>query len=140
MQTFGTLHHNPFWVFSYVGKKRKIISNFHWHRWGSSLPGLRAGPSSHPPIKTSGNLLVHVSERGVKKIEKFRRFLSLFIFSRKKNLKIDTPGARVPPFFCTPNLIFLCDLKPHAKFQNPTITPSGRKVTGSEKKERKNCH
>ena len=33
---------------------------------------------------------------------------------------------------------FLCDLKPHAKFWNPTITPSGRKVTNSEReKERK---
>ena len=30
---------------------------------------------------------------------------------------------------------FLCDLKPHSKFQKPTITPSGRKV--SEAEERK---
>jgi hypothetical protein len=35
---------------------------------------------------------------------------------------------------------FYCDLKPNAKFRNPKITPSGRKVTTGErerKKERK---
>jgi hypothetical protein len=33
---------------------------------------------------------------------------------------------------------FLCDLKPHAKFHNPWITPAGRKVTWAEReKERK---
>ena len=34
------------------------------------------------------------------------------------------------------------ELKPHAKFRKPTITPSGRKVTQAEeerKKERKNA-
>ena len=31
----------------------------------------------------------------------------------------------------------MSDLKPHAKFQNPTITPSGRKVTESEEEERR---
>ena len=29
------------------------------------------------------------------------------------------------------------NLKPHAQFQNPTITPFGRKVTGAEKKKKK---
>jgi hypothetical protein len=33
--------------------------------------------------------------------------------------------------------IFFCDLKPHANFQNPTITPPGRKVTMREKDTRK---
>ena len=48
------------------------------------------------------------------------------------------PGhGKSPKFSFTPNLIFFCDLKPHAKFWNPTITPSGRKVTGSEKKKKK---
>jgi hypothetical protein len=29
-----------------------------------------------------------------------------------------------------------CEIKPHAKFQNPTITPAGRKVTRAEERER----
>ena len=36
-----------------------------------------------------------------------------------------------------PKSYFLCDLKPHAKFWNPTITPSGRGVCGKEKKNKK---
>ena len=31
---------------------------------------------------------------------------------------------------------FFCDLKPHAKFGNPTITPTRRKVTISEEREK----
>jgi hypothetical protein len=38
-----------------------------------------------------------------------------------------------PEFVFTQNLIFLCELKPHAKFWNPTISPSGRKVTAAER-------
>ena len=30
---------------------------------------------------------------------------------------------------------FFLELKPHAKFQTPTITLSGRKVTGAEREE-----
>jgi hypothetical protein len=30
-----------------------------------------------------------------------------------------------------------CDLKPRAKIQNPTITPSGRKVTQVERRKKK---
>jgi hypothetical protein len=37
------------------------------------------------------------------------------------------------------NLIFFCDLKPDAKFQSPTITPSGRKVTGAEREKKKHA-
>jgi hypothetical protein len=44
--------------------------------------------------------------------------------------EISTPGHA----HARPNL--LCDLKPHAQFGNPTITPSGRKVTTSEEKKR----
>ena len=45
----------------------------------------------------------------------------------------------VPRYFFLPKSYFFCELKPHAKFRNPTITPSGRKVTQGEreKKERK---
>ena len=49
-----------------------------------------------------------------------------------KKPKIDPPGV-FPKFVFTTNLF--CDLKPHAKFQTHTITPSGRKVTWH--KERK---
>jgi hypothetical protein len=34
-----------------------------------------------------------------------------------------------------PKSYFFVDLKPHAKFQNPNITPSGRKVGEAERKE-----
>ena len=37
-----------------------------------------------------------------------------------------------PPIFFPPQILFLCELKPHAKFYNPMITPSGRQVTGAE--------
>ena len=43
------------------------------------------------------------------------------------------PPIFFPPlFFC----FVFCDWKPHNKFQNPTITPSGRKVTQAERRER----
>ena len=35
-----------------------------------------------------------------------------------------------------PKSYFCCDLKPQAKFGNPKITRSGRKVTTSEERER----
>ena len=44
-------------------------------------------------------------------------------------LKLKTPHN----MFHISNLIFLCELKPHAIFYNPTITPSGRKVTHAER-------
>ena len=36
----------------------------------------------------------------------------------------------------SPQILIFCDLKPHAKFQNPMITPSGRKVTRQSERER----
>jgi hypothetical protein len=45
------------------------------------------------------------------------------------------PGG-IPEFFLKQNLIFLCELKPHANLHNPTITPSGRKVTKAERRKR----
>ena len=51
---------------------------------------------------------------------------------RKSNHKLDVvhPGGHKgsPKFVSTPNLIFLCDLKTHATFRNPMITPSERIV------------
>ena len=38
-----------------------------------------------------------------------------------------------------PKSYFFCDLKPHEKFQNPTITPSVKKVTQAERRRRKNA-
>ena len=45
------------------------------------------------------------------------------------------------PKFVSPQILIFCDLEPNAKFQNPTITPSGRKVMQAErkKKEKKRC-
>ena len=52
------------------------------------------------------------------------------------------PGLRTlsPP--STPNcfppqILYFCDLKPRTKFQNATITPTGRKVSVAEKKREK---
>ena len=44
----------------------------------------------------------------------------------------DRGAGGVPPIFFYPKSYFFCDLKPHAKFRNPTITPSGRKETAGE--------
>ena len=47
------------------------------------------------------------------------------------------PSAQPPTrFFSHPKSYFFCELKPHAKFWNPTITPSGRKVTRRRERER----
>ena len=35
-------------------------------------------------------------------------------------------------------ILFFFYFKPHVKFWNPTITPSGRKVTAGERRKRKN--
>jgi hypothetical protein len=71
-----------------------------------------------------------------------------------KNLKKFLPISGVSKHFCfcfpkkpkksTPRRILFplksyifCELKPHATFWNPTITPSGRKVTGAERRRRR---
>ena len=43
----------------------------------------------------------------------------------------------VPHFFSYPKSYFFGDLKPHAKYQNPRTTPSGRKVTQADRKKEK---
>jgi hypothetical protein len=45
--------------------------------------------------------------------------------------------AQEEKYFFYPKSYFFCDLKPHAKFWNHTITPSGRKICGGEKKKEK---
>jgi hypothetical protein len=63
-----------------------------------------------------------------------------FSFFRKKPKK-STSGGRGPPILFYPKSYFFCDLKPHAKFWNPTITPSGRKVTRRrERREKRKKH
>ena len=48
----------------------------------------------------------------------------------------DHPGGRgCPPNLSLPQILFFCYFKPHAKFQNPTITPSVRKVSEAERKK-----
>ena len=49
-------------------------------------------------------------------------------------------GMGGPPICFSPQILFCCDFEPHAKFQNPAINPSERKVTQAEKrkKEKKN--
>ena len=43
------------------------------------------------------------------------------------------------PDFFYPKSYFFGDLKPHAKFWNPMITPSWRKVSVGEREKRKNA-
>jgi hypothetical protein len=52
-------------------------------------------------------------------------------FSEEKNLKNRPPRG--------PQILFFCELKPGAKYQNPVITPSGRKVTRAEEEREKKC-
>ena len=93
-------------------------------------------PSAQAPINTSGNFSPHMFGRGgSNKFENFQAILSTFLFFPRKNPKTSTPGA---PHFFYPKSYFSCDLKPHAKFQNPTITPSGRKVTRRKEREKRN--
>jgi hypothetical protein len=85
-----------------------------------------------------------MSGRVVNKFEKLSSQFSLailgtFCFFKKKLRKLPTLGAGggAQFFSLTQNLIFCCELKPHAKFRNPTITPSGRKVTLEERRRRR---
>jgi hypothetical protein len=66
------------------------------------------------------------------KMKQNEKCLELPDFARKMTKK--TLKNQPPHFF---SLVF-CDLNPPSKFQNPTITPSCRKVAGAEreKKER----
>ena len=48
-------------------------------------------------------------------------------------------GGLGPPNFVHPKSHYFGELKPHAKFRNLTITPSGRKVTQAERRKRKNA-
>ena len=45
-----------------------------------------------------------------------------------------------PPNCFSPQILFFCELKPHAKFQNLKITPSVRKVCEAEEERRKSEH
>ena len=42
---------------------------------------------------------------------------------------------KIPLAALSPQILFFCDAKPHAKFLNPMITPSGRKVTRHNEKK-----
>ena len=65
-------------------------------------------------------------------VKKCQAILILSIFPLLfKTLKIASLGRRGGP-----QIYFLCDLKPYATFQNPTITPSGRKVSEAEEEEK----
>jgi hypothetical protein len=58
---------------------------------------------------------------------------SHFILSKKK--KNDPQGAGGSTKVVSPQIFIFCNLKPKAKLHNPTLTPSGRKVT-QQKRER----
>ena len=91
--------------------------------------GADGGPRSRVCARLTLHSAPHRHQRkcfwgGVNKI-----FLSIF-----SPLK----GARGgPQKFVSPQILFFCDWQPHAKFENPTITPSGRKVTAAERREKK---
>jgi hypothetical protein len=52
--------------------------------------------------------------------------------------KIDYRKAGIHQICFHPKSYFFCDLKPHAKFQKPTITNSRRKVSVAEERREKN--
>jgi hypothetical protein len=89
---------------------------FRWRRWGSSLPGLRMLDPPLCPPSTPVEVFWPTSLGGG--VKNLINFLS-------------------PNFCFTPKLIFFFFLKPHIKFQNPTITPSGGKVTRQKEKEKR---
>jgi hypothetical protein len=53
---------------------------------------------------------------------------------KKGNTKKGPPGGWAQICFSSSKSYFFGDLKPHAKFRNPTISSSGRKVCGGERK------
>jgi hypothetical protein len=60
-------------------------------------------------------------------------FNHFFFFFKLKNRPLGDRGAPQNLFYH--KSYFFCDLKPHAKFGNPAITPSGRKVTRRREEE-----
>ena len=60
------------------------------------------------------------------------------MFIKKKSQPTRGQGGPPIPHPQKKSYLF-CDLKPYAKFQNTTITPSGRKVTRAETKKEKNA-
>jgi hypothetical protein len=98
-----------------VGKLEK----FSLALMGVLAPGpAHARPSTQPPIDTRGIFSAQVS-RGSKNFSQFQAILSY---------------SKLILFY--PECLFFGDLEPHAKFQDPTITPSVRKVTGRKKEEK----
>ena len=93
---------------------------------------VHARPSAHPPIDTSGNISAHVSGRGLNKISDDSKH---FLCFQNNNKNRPQGGRGVRQFFLSPQFL-LCDLRPHSKFHNPTITPSGRKVTQAERRRK----
>ena len=98
------------------------------------IPGLSTlYPPLSPPL-TPAEIWIHITHtRTHLKQKKLVRFFTIsgisknFSFKKKKKLS--------PKFVFTPNLIFFCDLKPHAKYHNPTIAPSRRKVSEAEREK-----
>ena len=58
-------------------------------------------------------------------------------FSFKKTHLNIARGKGGPTNFVSHHFYFFCDLKPHTKFQNHTITSSGRKVTRAERERKR---
>ena len=95
---------------------------------GALAPGsVHARPSAQAPIDTCGNFWTQVSWGGGAKHSK--HFLINFLPISNSNSILSTfrvffdppVGKGGPPIFVYPKSYFFCDLKPHAKFRNPTI-------------------
>ena len=97
---------------------------------GVLAPGsAHAKPSAQPPINPSEKKFLRSVDSS------FETILSTFrFFPERKSI---TMGQGVPPISFYPKSYFCIDLKPHAKFRNPTITPSRRKVMAAERKKRR---
>ena len=86
---------------------------------------------SHLGSSDRGRLLIQTKASNIS-FKKHLTIRDVLTNVSAKNLKIH------PRIFVSPQILFFCELKPHAKFPNPTITPSGRKVTRRRERERKN--
>jgi hypothetical protein len=63
------------------------------------------------------------------------QFLDISSDSKHFSFSFLLPGGRGPLICVSPKSF--CDIKPHAKFHNPTVTPSVRKVIKPRERKRR---
>ena len=104
---------------------------------GSSLLGLcTLDPLLSPPL-TPAHRSARGEGEGKEIFSPFQVILSNFRLKKsKKNKSTSRSQEGSLILFSHPKSYFFGNLKPHAKFQNHTITPSGRKVSKAEERKK----